>query len=157
MTKIIGVCMLSLTVIVWGSDRAILLKKKTRRIGDYLDLLRFIRAQIDCFARPIGDILLSYPGQDRFASAENGTGQTYDLNGIISTDAYLFEDANELLSAFAENIGSGTRDESVRLCDFTIAELEALDRKYREEYPGKARLWRTLPCLACLSLLILLL
>ena len=153
MTKIIGVCMLSLSVIVWGSGKTIQLKKMTWRIGDYLGLLHYIRAQIDCFARPIDDIFETYPGRSRFASAEN----KFALKNAISSDAYLFSDVGEQLLAFAENIGSGTREESVRLCDFTIAQLEALDRKYRDEYPGKARLWRTLPCLACLSLLILLL
>lgn len=157
MIKWIGCLLLTLAVIVWGGEEAVKLKKKTRRVNDYLELVRYIRTQIDCFSRPIGDILATYPGPVCFASVEFCGDPGATLKTIISTDVYLSDEVKTTLSAFAENIGGGTKEESVRLCDFTATELERLSKKYSEEYPEKARLWRTLPCLALLSLLILLL
>ena len=153
--KIIGVCILSLTVIAWGNAEAVRVKKKTRRVDDYLELLRYIRAQIDCFSRPIGDILTAYFEENNFADAKNRVAIHADLQNTILADVYLYDDVKKELLVFAENVGEGSKDETLRLCDFTLAQLEVLAGQYRAEYPGKARLWRTLPFLACLSLLIL--
>lgn len=152
MIQYVGFGIISLLSFGWGLEQSVALKKKNKRLRETVAFVRHIREEINCFARPIGEILSSY---DDIVSA-NADNAIF-LKKYNSTNAYLFGDAEKVLDAFEEKIGEGTKEESVRLCDYTISELEAIAERHEAEYVSKSRLWKTLPLLASLSLTILLL
>ena len=153
MIQYVGFGIISLLSFGWGLEQSVALKKKNKRLREIVAFVKHIREEINCFARPIGEILSSYDDDIVSANADN----IIFLKKQSSTNAYLFDDAKKVLDAFQEKIGEGTKEESLKLCDYTISELEAIAERHEAEYVSKSRLWKTLPLLASLSLTILLL
>ena len=62
-----------------------------------------------------------------------------------------------VLRDLASRLGRGFREEQTALCRYAGDRLEDALEKLRAEEAGRARLWRSIPLLAALSLILLLL
>ena len=104
-----------------------------------LDAVRSVRRSIDMFATPREVLCREYPALH--------DGALYDA---------LAEDA-PLLRDFSNKLGGGYREDTLKLCDWTIAALEERLHTAEREYPARCRLCIALPLFAALSVIVMLL
>lgn len=149
MVKLFGV-LLILGVGIFASVSAVRYEKRRLAVIDgWLDLIFYIRGQIDCYLTPLNEILLSGDRQllDACMSPHNAT----DLHAILrASSVYLDGSAKRLLEGFVREIGSTYREEQVRRCDYYMTALRTQREKLSAELPMRLRLSVTI-CL-CIAL-----
>ena len=149
MLKILG-ALLILSVGVFSAYVSVQYEKKRLTVVDgWIDLILYIRGQIDCYLLPIGDILLG--GDRALFEACMSPSNAADLPAILgASEIYLDGDAKHTLESFVREIGTGYREEQLKRCDFFIASLRTQRERIAAALPMRVRLCATL-CI-CLSL-----
>ena len=130
-------------------------RAKCRQAEGFVDLIRNIRLQIDCFGTPIAGIL---------ASLDNGLYAALgvqcvpeDLATLLAQTLLLVDrEYAQLLRDFAASLGTGYREEELRYCDYYLARLAPLAQKTREELEKRTRLALILPLALSAALILLL-
>ena len=149
MLKLLG-AILILSVGVFAAFASVQYEKKRLTVVDgWIDLILYIRGQIDCYLMPLGDIL---SGGDRaLLEACMSPSNAADLPAILDASGiYLDGDAKHILEGFVREIGTGYREEQLKRCDFFIASLRTQRERIAAALPMRIRLCATL-CI-CLSL-----
>ena len=141
----------ALTGIFWASfERA-----KCRQAEGFVDLIRNIRLQIDCFGTPITGILAAL--DDQLYAALGATRAPCDLETLLTQTPLLVErEYAQLLRDFATSLGTGYREEELRYCDYYLARLAPLAQKTRDELEKRTRLALILPLALAAALILLL-
>ena len=130
-------------------------KKKLDVLDAWLDLLFYIRSQIDCFLTPLAEILRN--ADKGLLQGCLGSGNESDVSALLkASSAYLGEDARRLLEAFAREIGSNYREEQVKRCDYYISALREVREKQRAELPARLRVCTAISLCAAFGIAILL-
>ena len=124
-------------------------KKRVSVVDGWIDLILYIRGQIDCYLMPLNDIL---SGGDRaLFEACMSPSNAADLPAILSaSQIYLDGDSKRTLEGFVREIGTGYREEQLKRCDFFISSLRSQRERIAAALPLRVRLCSTL-CI-CLSL-----
>ena len=134
---------------------------RLRQMDECLSMLRQIRREISCFARPLPEICrtLDLPtlSDGGFDPCESEDGDPASVFQRAKNTLLLPREASELLSAFFDHAGAGFRDEEVGGCDYYIDRLSELTREEREEGPNRVRVKSTLILTAGLLFLLLVL
>ena len=149
MLKLLG-ALLVLSVGVFSAFVSVQYEKKRLTVVDgWIDLILYIRGQIDCYLLPIGDIL---SGGDRaLFEACMSPSNAADLPAILDASGiYLDSEARHTLESFVREIGAGYREEQLKRCDFFISSLRNQRERIAAALPMRVRLCATL-CI-CLSL-----
>ena len=76
------------------------------------------------------------------------------LTGVLIIIAYKFIDN---ISYFLDALGSGYREDTLRLCDDTAARLQSRLEKAEKEYPSRIKLYTAMPLLIAVSVIVLIL
>ena len=149
MLKLLG-ALLILSVGIFSAYLSVQYEKKRLTVVDgWIDLILYIRGQIDCYLLPIGDILLG--GDRALFEACMSPSNAADLPAILgASEIYLDGDAKHTLESFVREIGTGYREEQLKRCDFFIASLRTQRERIAAALPMRVRLCATL-CI-CLSL-----
>ena len=129
---------------------------RLRELEAMAALVRTVRESIEHLSRPLPEIWARYA--DPFLEEcgflpvlrEEGFAAALVRTGICSRDG-------DALREFAAALGKGYREEELALCRYTEERLEDRAQLLRKEAPARERLWRTIPWLAALSAVILLL
>lgn len=150
LVKIIGCLLLTGS----GVYLAVSLTRYERRrltvLDGYLSLLRTVKGQIDCFARPLSDILAgAHPSV--LAACR---GQSYPPAGIppggkriipslpaLISDGhdYLTPESERILTSFADECGNTLRTEQVGLCEYCLEALNEERRRLADALPVRQR------------------
>lgn len=149
MLKFLG-ALLIFTVGIFAAFVSVQYEKKRLSVLDgWIDLILYIRGQIDCYRMPIGDIL---SGGDRaLFEACMSPSNAADLPAILEASGiYLDGDGKRLIESFVREIGAGYREEQIKRCDFFISSLRAQRERIALQLPLRTRLCATL-CI-CISL-----
>ena len=155
MLKFLG-ALLILSVGVFAAFISVQYEKKRLTVVDgWIDLILYIRGQIDCYLMPLDDIL---SGGDRaLFEACMSPSNAADLPAILDASGiYLDGDGKRLVEGFVREIGSGYREEQLKRCDFFIASLRAQREKIAAALPLRVRLCATLCICIALATAILL-
>lgn len=136
--KVIGSILLALT----GTVSAISVCRYHRRRLDTLDgfvsLIYYIKGQVDCYARPIGDILHSLPPEILVdCNCRGGADSLEEL--INESKIYLDRESLRLLTSFSGEFGSIFREEQTRRCDHYASELKGRRELVSRELVGNVR------------------
>lgn len=125
-------------------------RTRLRILDGWIDLIFFIRGQIDCYLMPLDEILRKADGELLRAcsvkSAHTDSLETILHNGTI----YFSADTHRLLSAFVREIGCSYREDQLRQCDYYIQALRNQREQIASQLPSRIKLSATL-CL-CLAL-----
>ena len=98
----------------------------------YISLVYYIKGQVDCYARPIGDILQSLPPDIlRSCNCPRGARSLDELIG--ESRIYLDRESFRLMTAFSNEFGSIFREEQTRRCEHYATLL----RERRAEIAGR--------------------
>ena len=155
MLKFLG-ALLILSVGVFAAFVSVQYEKKRLTVVDgWIDLILYIRGQIDCYLMPIGDIL---SGGDRaLFEACMSPSNAADLPAILgASEIYLDGDARRTLESFVREIGTGYREEQLKRCDFFISSLRSQRERIAAALPLRVRLCATLCICIALATAILL-
>ncbi len=155
MLKFLG-ALLILSVGVFAAFVSVQYEKRRLTVVDgWIDLILYIRGQIDCYLLPIEDILSS--GDRALLEACMSPSNAADLPAILtSCEIYLDGDAKRTLESFVREIGAGYREEQIKRCDYFISSLRAQREKIAAALPLRVRLCATLCiCLALATAILL--
>ncbi len=130
-------------------------RKKEEQISALLTLLRFFRAQIDCYSVPVGEI---------FRRCDKKTLETCGYNGVPPDFESFCRDilprpdkeTSELLASFSAELGASYREGQIKNCDYHIARLSALAEEGSRRAAQK-RKKNTVLCLTAAALIVILL
>ena len=121
-------------------------------------LIMHIKQNIETFGTPIDGILECYSSEyfekSCFADEmrKNGIAHAASCGRIA-----LREDAKTEFKAFAENIGKGYRDEEIRRCEYYLSLFEGYLSEEKDRLKRYSPMYRYLPPLAAMSLIIIVL
>lgn len=149
----------SLTLLAVGGSLAVGNVKAERRrlsvMDAWIELVLTVRREIDCYLRPIDEILDGIPPALRRACTAGGDGNTFDT--LLQRAApHLDSEAYRLLESFSRELGGTYREEELRLCDFCIQALRTRRDALAAEHPARVKLGVTLSISAAMGAVILL-
>jgi hypothetical protein len=148
-----------LFLVLSGVVSALSLCRYCRRRLDTLDgfisLIQYIKGQVECYARPIGDILDTLPPEIlRDCNCPVGATSLDEL--IEESRIYLDRDTLRLLTAFSGEFGSIFREEQTRRCEHYVARLRERRELIASRISGEMRSGAAMCIGLSLCLLILL-
>lgn len=132
-------------------------RKKLSVLDGWLELLFYIREQIECFLTPQGELLKHASKETLKKCAGNAADAPRDLQKLLGTATpYLDSESQQLLTAFLAELGSSYRQEQVRRCDQYLSKLQRIRGELALELPKKVRLGTALRICASLGITVLL-
>ncbi len=135
-----------------------LVRREHRRaavLSAWVELIFYIRDQIDCYLTPMDEILASADPSLLHACMCQTRPQS--LNEVLECSVlYLDPDSARQINAFVHEVGGAFRDEQVKRCDRYLAVLRQLREGCAAELPRKIRLCTTLCVCGAVGVLILL-
>ncbi len=153
LTKLVGSALLLLAGIAAGMEGGRAEKKKLALLDAWIELIFFIRSQIDCYLSPVESLLevadlSGFP--QRLPSAPT-------LSSLLeSSEPLLDKESHRLLDAFVREIGSTYREEQLKRCDHYAEALSRLREKLAAGLSGRVRAARALALCVSFGLIILL-
>ncbi len=154
-TKGLGIALLLACGVLAGVLLARFERARCLQAEGFVDLIRNVRLQIDCFGTPVSRILATL--DEKLYATLGAPRGCADMNALLSGTLLLVErEYVKLLQDFALSLGTGYREEELRYCDYYLARLAPLAQKARDELEKRMRLSLILP-LALTAALILLL
>ena len=152
-----GAALILLSAGGWGAYEIRQGRRRLKELEAVCALLRYIRENIERFSRPLAQIYASWENP---ALAETGFLGLLRSSGFAAAvreaDWHIPAGEREILEQFGEELGKGFREEQTALCRYTEDRLAEALAAMRNDLPGRERLWRTIPLLAALSLILLL-
>ena len=136
--RIAGGVILLISAVFLGVSLNTVRRSHLHALRRTVELIRQIRRSIDLFNTP------------RDAACNDFHASMEELCAALAEDA-------QIVREFSEKLGSGYKDDTLKLCDFTMTTLEDRLKKAENEYPAHARLYITLPVFAALSLIVMIL
>ena len=128
-------------------------KNRRRELDAILRLVRHIRENIEHFSRPLGEIWARFDDPVLDASGFLAVLRREGMEAAVRKST-LTADVRAVLSSFASSLGRGYREEQIALCRYTEEKLSGIAETLAKSAPDRERLWRTLPVLAALSLIL---
>ena len=136
--KVIGSGLLALSGIVSAVSLRLYHRRRVDTLDGFISLIFYIKGQVDCYARPIGDIMFSLPPEIcRTCNCPKGAATLEDL--IDESKLYLDREGMRLLTSFANEFGSIFREEQTRRCDHYISMLTSLREQISTRLEGEMR------------------
>lgn len=155
--KTLGVILLFFSCVIFGGYSSYKAKASLCQLRSLIDLMRYIRNQIEYFNTPISDIYSSYH--------EDNENMRCLINEISCSGwgkalkdcqhIYLSHELTSYLTQFGELLGKSGKDEQLSHCDYYLKILEDEYAKKEKDTPKKAKVSLALGFCAGLMLLIL--
>ena len=152
-------------ILLVGGYAALAMNRMERRrldvLDGYISLLRYIKGQINCYAKPVHEILSDAdPVLLLACMGEGRRGETSDETTfphmIDAARLYMEPETERLLRNFSAELGQTFRAEQVTRCDDYILALNAERQKLAEATPLRVRVNSALSLCTALGLVILL-
>ena len=154
--KTLGIITLLLTAYYFSYNRH---KSEAIHYGLLLELcslFSYIQKNIDCFTKPLNEICCEYTSpllqQYGFFTAWKQQDLTYAVNIL----PHMTTPVKEILLSYSHSAGQGYKEEELQLCRFTYEQLQEIVSGQKEEHAAKNKMYRTLPYLLALSIVLLL-
>ncbi|MBQ8545903.1 MAG: stage III sporulation protein AB [Clostridia bacterium] len=123
------------------------LKIKISKCEELLSFINYIKSQIDYFSLPISTIYEKYDKKSDF------------INEIISSEngiKAIDKENDQQINEFFGNIGKGFKKEQIKLCEYNIDRFSNLLEKLKNDYPNKAKVFRSMSLFFGICAIILL-
>ena len=153
--KLIGSIILTLSGVGFALSLCRYQRRKLVTLDGFISLIRHIKGQIDCYAKPIGDILLTMPPEIYHDCNCSEGADSLEIM-IDESRIYLEDEPLRLLRSFACEFGSTFRDEQLRRCDYYISALVEKRGQLERMVETRSRSGSALWICGALSLTILL-
>ena len=157
--KLMGTLILLMASVIYGSKKIAEERRRLREAEALADLVEHISGQIEYTMKPLPEILGAYQSEILASGAFTEVACTYGLGK--AWDAYGFGiglpdgDFKRIFRDFTREIGRGYRKEELELCSLTLKQLRTEIDKYKEDSLGREKLYRTLPPMMVLSVVLI--
>ncbi len=156
--KLVGSGILLIWAVLLGRYISHGVSVRCTALDDTVSLVEYIKRNIEAFHKPVTDILESYGWENTALSGLYGLLKNQDFRESFDGDVPdLPREATELLMKFFRELGSDYRESEVKRCDYYSAALKELALKEREKLAKNERLYKFMPPLAVISLIIVIL
>lgn len=125
-------------------------------IDAYVVLLRYVRAQIDCYALPISDIFHRCDRELLFLCGWSMEEGPKNFKELFLCSYIRDKMARSIISEFCADFGQNYRDEQLKRCDVCISSLEVCRERMASEVWNRKKLNLTLCLSGSFALIILL-
>lgn len=154
-TKGLGITLLLLCGVLCGVLLVRFERARCLQAEGFVDLIRHVRLQIDCFGTPVSGILATLD-ESLYVTLGAPRGCA-DLEALLTGTLLLVDrDFGKLLRDFAASLGTGYREEELRYCDYYLERLAPLAQRMRDELEKRMRLALVLPLALSAALILLL-
>ena len=131
-------------------------KKRLSVLDSYISLLFFIKGQIDCYLRPISEILSMADTRIIEGCGYKGGIPSSLTEMLPYSRIYLEDESRRLLYNFSEEFGSTYKDEQLKRCDYYIESLLVERGVLCNEIPSRNKVGSALWMCASFALMIML-
>ena len=147
--KLIGSLLIILASVVSSFFYEKNLKENLKNTVEICELIKYIKSKIEYFSTSINEILQSY-------ETDNCHIKEYVLKKDKFNCSYLDKSVVNQVNDFFDKLGKGYKKEQITLCDYTISLLESSVTNLKENYPKKAKLFRSLSLFFAIGCVIIL-
>ncbi len=158
--KLAGGIILFLTALYYSLLKQRQEQNKLEILTELCDLFGYLQKNIECFSSPLGDLYRSYTSPNL---AQLGFYETWRKDSLeAAVDALaaqagkpLPEGAAKTIRLYSYKAGQGYKEEELQLCRYTREALQEELQKAQKDSGGKRRMYRTMPFLLVLSVVLL--
>ncbi len=150
-----GILILTLTAVYYSWYGQQWENKKHRTMKALYEMFLYIQKSIECYAMPLGEIFRNCSNPVLEETEFLPYWKRGELKDAVNTLKGLTPAVESALLHYAENAGSGYKDAELQLCHNVIAELETALNSQSEMIKNKNKLYRTMPFLFVLSVVLL--
>jgi len=161
MYKLIGTLILLAVSLLYGRRKIFYERQKIKEGEAICDLTEYISEQIEYTMKPLPEIIAGYRNE---ILAENGFLESAAAEGMekaweVCSDGFRLPSGgiHDIFGEFCRSIGKGYRKEELELCGLTQKHLKAELEKLKEDSVNREKLYRSLPPLMVLSVVLILL
>ncbi len=155
--RLIGALMILTSSAVMGAYIANVYSRRVTSTEEVAAFIKYIKRNIESFKMPVADILSSYDSEHfervGFLEAMRTAGLEEAICGGYLT---LSQAALGEFLSFASRLGRDYTEGEVKRCEYYIGVFEELAAAEKENIATNGRLYRLLPPLGAISLIILL-
>lgn len=148
-----------LLVAAWliSSDLINNYKTKLCELEALYDMISYIRDNIEYRMKPLPDIFNGYGNEYLEHCGFLEAVRKTDLSQAWLTQKFaLSGEAYRLIQDFIKEIGGGYQTEELRLCEYTLVRLHDILEKIHEDSANQLKLYRTVPMMFALSIILIL-
>lgn len=132
--------------------------RKILQLEGLCSMISYIKNNIDSFMRPVGDIVNSFEGYGETLSSFMELARTHGLAAASESDVLsIGEDAYRILRDFSRQIGCGYKEDEIRLCTYCYNTMQDILNREREDIRKKMKMYKTLPVMSAMSVVLILL
>lgn len=127
-----------------------------RQVESWLGLLRYVKAQVDCFALPVS-VILSRADADLLRGCGYGESRTPEnFDELLGHCSIRDGETGNILRGFADEFGKSYREEQSRGCDYYFSLLDERREALLSQLPVKKKINSALCISSALAIVILL-
>lgn len=155
--KMFGACVLMLSAVYFSYVKITASRKRISEVYAFIDMITKIKNEIYHFSKPLPEIFSDYKN-DYFQSSRL-IESIKEIGAREAIKIYSFSIKNEtskLIINFFEKIGEGYREDEVNLCTYTLERLTNEVKALSTENKSAEKLYRGIPILAVLSVILML-
>ena len=155
--RMIGAVMILISSAVMGTYMANVFGRRITSTEEVASFIKYIKRNIESFKMPVDEIISTYTSEH---FEETGFRDAVIRDGlkVAASGGYLTlsKKAEQELVEFLSCLGSDYAEGEVKRCEYYIGVFEDILNAERENMATNGRLYRLLPPLAAISLIILL-
>ena len=152
--------MLLAASLVYGRSRISEERQKLREAEALIALVRHTAETIDHTLKPLPEIFGEYRNEvlqkNGFLAEVRSAGLRNAWENKEETFVLQDKDLKNCFSVFCREIGRGYRKEELELCSLTLKRMNEAVGKLRQELSNREKLYRTIPPLMVMSLVLIL-
>ena len=127
----------------------------SRNTRSLADLVRFIRSDITYFLTPLDGLFAAFADENLEKEGFSAVLRANGLAAALDSGTLVLSPGTEkIMREFAASIGKGLRDGEINLCDCTVERLTAEEERLREELEKRRDVYRFVPPLGALFLIL---
>ena len=156
--KVIGASIITITALFSYSNIIKFQKKRIKQMNAFIDLIDYIKNQVECFLLPLDQILRTCDKNLLNNCGFNLKHSNYkNMKELIaSANFYCEEEVIELLNQFADTFGKVYLSEQIRSCEYFKNELIKIRNKNQEKDTKNQKIQLAVFLSASFSIIILL-
>ena len=155
---IAGSAVLVLTSLSVGHAAVSSKNARIRHTHSLAELVHFIRSNIAFFLTPLDGLFASFTDDDLEKNGFCAILRRDGLDAALKSGALDMSPGTEkIMTQFASKLGKGLKDEEISLCDYTIERLTEEERRERDELDRCRDMYRFVPPLGAIFVIVCLL
>ncbi len=156
--KVFGALFLILSAFLTALTLTRSYELEIRTVEGYIELIRYVRTQVDIYALPIDEILKRCDGELVLRCGGDVRYPPKDMLELFSGARASIKDkaSQKVILEFCSDFGRNYREEELKRCDASISVLEARRDALRGDVQNKKKMCYTLSLSAAAALIILL-